>query len=190
MSIEALRAKALAHNANVHWDYPLCLDSGLKARVAEAEAALDQARKARETNEQAERPKGKRIGEDRYEQAVAAAEKTLAAAIESAPDDSLLILRFGRVSPDVYQDLQNQAIEDGGKGRLDVARFYRSLTEACWRQALSTSGEDVGLTWDQVRDSAMDSLDYDRVAAGVLALHRSGQTIPFTLESSGRPAMS
>ncbi|MDK9627013.1 hypothetical protein [Propionibacterium freudenreichii] len=197
MSIEALREKALNHNRNVTWTYAVCLDDDLRGQLNDATKALVELRKqeaeeADKPQAQApEKPKAKNLGAKPVTIAnqITAAEQKVQEIEDSIPDDDLLVLRFGRLTPDRYQQLQTDNLREHD-GKLDLWEMQSALAADGFRAAEDRHGIDTGISWEDIRANVLDSLDLEIIHMGLVQLNRSGAAIPFGPKSSGRPATS
>ena len=196
MSIEDLRAKALAHNENVTWTYTVCLDADLRGRLNKATEEMLQLRKeattpAAENKDAPDKPKRKNLADKDIplDAKISAAEETVQRIEDSIPDDELLVLKFGRLTPDRYQQLQtdNMASHDG---KLDLWEMRTALAAEGFRAAEDRHGADTGMSWDEICTSVLDSLDAEYIHMGLVNLNRSGAFIPFGLANSGPAATS
>lgn len=196
MSIDQIRAKALTHNSTITWSYPVCLDRDRKKAIDDATQALTalQEEKARAAQLSAEdAPQGSRRRSiasvsSPLDRRITDAEDRLQALEDAVPDDDLIVLVFGRITPDAYQAMQGEYLLDGKQ--VDLRGFWPALAAACYRRTETKTGEDLTMSWDEVRDGALDSQDMDFIYMGVTNLHRAGSTIPFDRKSSGAPATS
>lgn len=193
MSIDQIRAKALAHNSTITWSYPVCLDRDRKAAIDAAMQALTslQEEKARASQLPAEDAPRRRTIADKVkslDQRIADAEAELQDLEDDVPDDDLIVLVFGRITPDAYQTLQSEHLADSKQ--VDLRTFWPALADTCYRRTETKDGEDLDATWDEIREGALDSQDMDTIYVGVTNLHRAGSTIPFDRKSSGAPATS
>lgn len=171
MSIEALRALALARNAERRFRLTVCLDDGYLQLLHGAEAAVAEAGRG------PSRMDGSR--EKKISDAQAALEKVQA----DIPEDATIVVVFRPVTPGEYEDILAAAA--GPDRKTDFGRFYPALCEACYVGCESLTGEDLGVGWQELVDSALTGQDYDNAIAGCVALHRSGQTVDFRPGSSG-----
>ena len=130
MSIETLRAKALAHNTNLRWRYPVCLDIDLRAKIDQAATALQQLHAERAELEADGIPARKLSDNPRLkiDKQITEAEARLEALEASIPDDDLLVVVFRRQTPDEYQTMQAAHLVDGKQ--LDLAGFWPALAAA------------------------------------------------------------
>lgn len=190
MNIEYLRAKALAYAPTFR--LPICLDERLRADVDAAAAALVKAQGdlAKLASLPPEQKRAKSLGAKGptklAEEAVAKAEAAVEAA-EAAAAGDVVILTWRRLDPDAYDDLV-QSHSTGG--RVDFPALYTALLAACWHRAESADGEDVGLSWAEVRALLLNNADMDVARVGVLNLNRAPSSIPFSPRSSGVPGTS
>ena len=188
MSIETLRAKALAHNESLRWRYPVCLDLELRAKIDQAATALQQLHAERAELEADGIPARKLSDNPRLkiDKQIAEAEARLEALEASIPDDSLLQVVFRRLAPGDYQTLQTEHIIDAKQ--LNLATFWPALAAAAFVCCEDRHGTGVGLTWDEVREATLSSMDLDYIYQGLVGFNRALQTIPFETPTSGVPA--
>lgn len=168
MSIEALRELALHRNSKRQFVLTICLDddalSEYKTEIARIESLPDGKSKS-----MADKPVDKQVLRE-------AAEARL-------PRKALIEVVFHPVSPVEYERLVEESSDV--KGQLDFRRFYPAILAACYDHVQDMDDEDLGLDWEQVRNSTLTSSDYDECVAGVIQLHRSGQSVHFGQASSG-----
>lgn len=183
MSIEILRAVALARNSERKFTITLCLDDEVAAIYREACEELTRL----ENTDEESKPKTKRMS-DKAVDPVEAQREYVAELESGLPVDATLQVNFTPVSPDRYEALL--AMYADQRGNVDFRNFYPALLEECYKNCTDIAGEDVGLSWDEVRENTMTGQDYDNCIAGCVALHRSTQSIPFGQANSGPAAQS
>ena len=166
MSIESLRELALYRNSKREFAMTICLDDdALSAYHAEI-ARID---KLPEPKSMADKPVDKQVLIDKAEAAL--------------PRESLIEIVFHPVAPVQYEKLVEESSD--ARGQLDFRAFYPAILSACYSQARDMDGNDLGLSWEEVRDNTLTSSDYDECVAGVVRMHRSGQAVHFGRASSG-----
>lgn len=197
MSIETLRAKALAHNASLRFTYPMCLDPEHRAKIDKAASKLSDLNEQRRLLETAEDLPARRKLTDapptlKIDKQLAEIEAELELLEAEIPDDALLLVHFKRLSPTQYQDLQSSHLtqEPGKDAKLDVASWWIALAEATYLETTDRSGENLNLTWDDVRENTLSSMDLEYCYAGIVELHRRVTRVPFKTSTSGAPATS
>ena len=189
MSIEYLRAKALAFAPRFR--YPLCLDEAKRAAIDAATQTLVDlhAELADLDSLPAEQKRAKSISSKSpaavLRDKIKDAEKAVEQAEAEAADD-MLVLTWKALDPDAYTDL---ALSHMKGGSLNQVTLYPALVAASWAAGESADGEDVRLTFDQVRP-LLNAADWDVVMMGVLNLNRGTNAVPFKQRSSGVPGTS
>lgn len=184
MSIDDLRAAALARNSERRFRMAVCLDDDYRARLEEARKAAD-AEAAQATKDDG-KPSGRKRLADTPACPAADAYRELA---DNPPADQTIVCTWKPLTPAAYQAVLDQNADP--RGNINIRAVYEAVLSECWAGCETVEGDPVdGLDWEQVRDGCLTSMDYDTAAAGAVALHRSGTTIPFTRASSGSAGQS
>lgn len=196
MSLEALRAKALAYSPEL--TYPIILDRDLKYRLSEATQKLadlrkDRAKMADLPPEEQARAAGQTLADAaprfRIDTEIADAEKALSDIEDEARPEALVLIfrRLPASGPDSYQ----QALEDNSdaKGVVSIFGLGQALLASCYLRTEDAAGADVGLTWDEAQ-IPLDHGDIEALRSHIINHHRVGTAISFDPRSSGRPATS
>lgn len=180
MSIEILRALALARNSERKFTITLCLDDEVAQIYREA---CDELTRLESAGKEETKPKTRRMSDKAVDPVEE--QRAYVAELESGlPVDATLQVNFSPVSPDRYEALL--AMYADQRGNVDFRSFYPALLEECYKNATDIAGEDLKLSWDEVRENTLTGQDYDNCIAGCVALHRSTQSIPFGQANSGR----
>lgn len=187
MSIDDLRAAALARNAARRFRMAVCLDDDYRARLEEARKAADaEASQAAKASGTEGKGAGRRRLADQPGSPAADAYQRLA---DTPPAESTIVCTWKPLTPAGYQAVLDDNAD--ARGNINIRAVYEAVLSDCWAGCETVDGDPVdGLDWEQVRDGCLTSMDYDTAAAGVVALHRSGTTIPFTRASCGSAVRS
>lgn len=161
----------------------VCLDDDYRARLEEARKAADaEAAAAAKTD-------SKGGGRKRLADAGTPAADEYQRLADNPPSDQTIVCTWKPLTPSQYQAVLDDNAD--ARGNINIRAVYEAVLSDCWAGCETVDGDPVdGLDWDQVRDGCLTSMDYDTAAAGVVALHRSGTTIPFTRASSGSAVRS
>lgn len=190
MSIESLRAKALAYAPTFR--YPVCLDPEMRTQLDEASSRL--LKLQGDLREMAALPPDERRAKRMSEQppsVALAAEVAEAEAevqrIENLAAGDVLVVVFRRLPPDDYQ-----ALVDGHTqgSTVSLPDLHQSIVRESYLRSESGDGEDVGLDYAQIWNGVLNHGDRDVVLVGVLELNRGVSAVPFSQRSSGQPGTS
>lgn len=180
MSIEVLRAVALARNSERKFDLTLCFDDKAATEYREA---VERADKIKAEINSGEAKKKTRTMAEKQVDPVAEAEAEVERLAEALPKDKTLIVRFRPVSPAVYESLL--MTHSDHKGQIDFRGFYPALLAECYESCRSLDDDDLEINWTECSENVLTGQDYDNAIAGCVALHRTAQDIPFDRPNSG-----
>ena len=191
MSIEHLRRLALAEVPTN--DYPLCLNPEIRMRMVVLTSQITAAKREAEKVNSGQ-PSGRSMADEDPATTVERLTAELEAVYEEAkPDSIVLVFRRLAASRDVAEDGETaySTIErrhTNSKSRaIDMDAVADDLLPACYERAESADGEDVGLTWLEVKRH-LDQADIKQLRSFAIGIHHTGAAIPFDPRTFGQPA--
>lgn len=166
MDLARVRQMALSRISSRTWRHTISLDPAAADRAEEAREAKEAA-VAKLNDYLAQPPESKdmniRGSEDLHLKelrAEVAATEAAAVAAQAAADEQSIYLEFKILTPDEYGAKLLQHADATGKFELEdftldvLASTYRGTFTGAGREG--TTGEDVGISWDQVRGHDTD----------------------------------
>lgn len=190
-ALDDLRVKFLGLNASEEKRFDICVDRDLqgavevaRSAVTRANAELDTAQEAAQerSDEKESAPRayalaGTPADDDRVvaaQKTVLLAEQALTAA-EAAEAERSVSIVFGKLPPEITSAMQKRHTtkDDRGQEAVDYEGFLGELATACYRRAERLSdGEDLDLTWEQIRAGGVTEADVGTIWSGVLSHNR------------------
>lgn len=179
--LQSLRDRALNRTVNALHRESLCLDEDAAAQLEQLERALDAAKRKRqdELDKIADGGGDARMAVNPVtdaNQLIADIESDLERQREAAADDTIVLIH-GRLKPADYDALLKAHTADD---KLDLDEFAADLAAKTFRRAESVSGEDLGLSWEELGESVLSHGDVERLHSAVIAHNRKAVVIPFS----------
>ena len=189
MSIEHLRDLALNELAPTA-DYAICLDRDLRQQMVILMGQINAATTKAQKIAAGQIPAGSMTDEDPASKAERLTGE-LEALYEQAKSDSIVVI-FRRLpaTRDVAEEGETAystiARRHTTKGGVDLDAVADDLMPESYLRAESADGEDVGLTWLQVKRT-FDQGDLKQIRAMLIGLHHTGAAVPFDPRTFGQP---
>lgn len=197
MSIEDLRAKALAYNASLRFRYPVSLNGETRQQLDTALKHLAKLREERaklspqlDENTPTRRTMGQKdVPVWQIDKDIEAAEQKVDALEAGIPADELIVVTFGRHSDgdladsDFYTQLQDAHTVDG---KIQWGTFWDELQALDYRGCEDAEGNPVTMDWSECKAGFLNNGDLELINEGLGRLHRGASFIPFKQRTSGR----